>query len=73
MNVKWSPAFVPMENAETPLAVSSVDVIVDLPLILKRGTAQVNCVDISHNFDLEKEKLDYFENTVNVLFCYRYR
>lgn len=54
MNVKWSPAFVPMENAETPLAVSSVDVIVDLPLILKRGTAQVNCVDISHNFDLEK-------------------
>lgn len=62
-----------MENAETPLAVSSVDVIVDLPLILKRGIAQVNCIDISHNFDLEKEKLDYFENTVNVLSCYRYR
>lgn len=47
MNAKCSPAFVPMENAEIPLAVLSVDVTVDLPLILKRGTAQVNFMDIS--------------------------
>lgn len=47
MSVKWSPVFVPMENAEIPLAVLSVDVTVDLPLILKRGIAQVNCMDVS--------------------------
>lgn len=47
MNAKCSPAFVPMENAEILLAVLSVDVTVDLPLILKRGTAQVNCMDVS--------------------------
>lgn len=47
MNVKWSPVFVLMENAETPLAVLNADVTVDLPLILKRGTVQVSCMDLS--------------------------
>lgn len=47
MNAKWSPVFVLMENAEIPLVVLSVDVTVDLPWILKRGIAQVNCMVVS--------------------------
>lgn len=47
MNVKCSPVFVPMENAEILLAALSVDVTVDLPLILKRGIAQVSRMGVS--------------------------
>lgn len=36
-----------MENAGIPLAALSVDVTVGLHLILKRGIAQVNCINVS--------------------------
>lgn len=69
MNVKWSPVSVLMENAETPLAVLNADVTVDLPLILKRGTVQVNCMDLSFIALIWKSKNWTTLKILWMLFC----
>lgn len=72
MNAKWSPVFVLMENAEIPLVVLSVDVTVDLPWILKRGIAQVYCMDVSLRTLICKGKTGLLSKYCECVLCYRY-